>query len=559
VISYFFRTMAALAVMLFPSMATAQDFNTALEAARAGDFETARRLFEPLANQGDAASQVMLGSMHSQGLGVPKDETEAVRWFRLAAEQGSADGQVNLGNRYFNGAGVAQDYVEAAHWYEMAAMRGVSDAQDAAQSEAQFHLGYLYFEGMGVPQDYATAYMWSQIALINGTKRADKERDRAAAKLTLAQRTVAQNRAEACIASAYRDCGESTSFAQHAEYDAQRLRDILAISDMLEAFYDINSYYPRVHEPQLENVNIVISDYSPRALKSDESYKLLEAELQETLGKDAVLPKDPFDVGIAYQYATNGVFYYVSAFLHDEMSLTRAQGRHVHKIEVTNRPSLKTQSFKPDYLRHVIKYGPEDEVLQAAFFEAVSARDFDKAQELLNAGANPSPTCGFNSRCQLLATAARDGDLALIEFLVENGADIDGFNAYYDVALIYALESEQIEAAKLLVHLGANVNIPNAFGVSPFAGGSASGDLELVKLMIKNGGALNKNYFLNVSNAEAGERNFFPLEFAISSGNEEIIALLLEAGADPTLHTNSGDTIAAYGRASKNKAIRELF
>ena len=41
--------------------AVAQDFDTGLEAARAGDFQTALENWEPLAEQGDAVAQGNLG------------------------------------------------------------------------------------------------------------------------------------------------------------------------------------------------------------------------------------------------------------------------------------------------------------------------------------------------------------------------------------------------------------------------------------------------------------------------------------------------------------------
>ena len=77
-----------------------------------------------LAEQGDATAQFDLGFMYSNGLGVPEDDTEAVRWFRLAADQGDADAQSSLGFMYSNGEGVPQDDTEAVRWYRLAADQG---------------------------------------------------------------------------------------------------------------------------------------------------------------------------------------------------------------------------------------------------------------------------------------------------------------------------------------------------------------------------------------------------------------------------------------------------
>ena len=61
------------------------------------------------------------GYMYDTGEGVPKNDTEAVRWYRMAAEQGDATAQVNLGLMYANGRGVPQNNTEAVRWFRMAA------------------------------------------------------------------------------------------------------------------------------------------------------------------------------------------------------------------------------------------------------------------------------------------------------------------------------------------------------------------------------------------------------------------------------------------------------
>jgi hypothetical protein len=48
----------------------------------------ARELARPLANEGDARSQLILGSLLHQGLGGARDDVEAREWLRKAAVQG---------------------------------------------------------------------------------------------------------------------------------------------------------------------------------------------------------------------------------------------------------------------------------------------------------------------------------------------------------------------------------------------------------------------------------------------------------------------------------------
>lgn len=85
--------------------------------------ETALDLLE-VAEQGDVNAQFNLGVMYDQGLGVPQDYAEAIRWYRMAAEQGDDYAQLNLGLMYIAGQGVAQDYAEALRWFEKGAEGG---------------------------------------------------------------------------------------------------------------------------------------------------------------------------------------------------------------------------------------------------------------------------------------------------------------------------------------------------------------------------------------------------------------------------------------------------
>jgi len=59
-------------------------------AYQGGDYATALRLWRPLAGQGDARAQRLLGVMYTDGNGVPQDYAEAARWLSKAAAGGDA-------------------------------------------------------------------------------------------------------------------------------------------------------------------------------------------------------------------------------------------------------------------------------------------------------------------------------------------------------------------------------------------------------------------------------------------------------------------------------------
>ena len=83
--------------------------SVATEAYDQGQYGTAYQLARSLAEEGDVEAQVLLGRMFAWGRGVPRDQSEAVKWFRKAAEQGHGLAQSILGLRYAYGRGVPQD------------------------------------------------------------------------------------------------------------------------------------------------------------------------------------------------------------------------------------------------------------------------------------------------------------------------------------------------------------------------------------------------------------------------------------------------------------------
>ena len=101
-----------------------QQFQQGLEATKRGDYQTAFKLWLPLAEQGDAQAQFNLGLMYDKGQGVKQDDVEAVKWYRQAAEQGDAKAQVMLGFSYILGKGVQLNKSLAKEWFGKACDNG---------------------------------------------------------------------------------------------------------------------------------------------------------------------------------------------------------------------------------------------------------------------------------------------------------------------------------------------------------------------------------------------------------------------------------------------------
>ncbi|MCY4663019.1 MAG: tetratricopeptide repeat protein [Acidobacteria bacterium] len=156
------------------------------------DWGEVLRIVIPSAKAGDAEAQFNLGVMYTAGLGVPKDDIEALFWYRSAAEQGHAGAQYALGASYTAGDVLPQDHELAVRWFQSAAAQGHAAAQNALAGkhyrglgvqqsyemaafwwrlaaeqgdvDAMHNLGNIYYLARGVPKDDVQAYMWHAIA-----------------------------------------------------------------------------------------------------------------------------------------------------------------------------------------------------------------------------------------------------------------------------------------------------------------------------------------------------------------------------------------------------------
>jgi TPR repeat protein len=105
------------------SPASAAPLQSGISAYNRDDYNTAARIFQPLAALGDARAQTYLGFMYANGRGVPQDYVTAAMWYSHAAEQGEPNAQFMLGLLYDKGHGVPRDYVLAHMWVNLAASK----------------------------------------------------------------------------------------------------------------------------------------------------------------------------------------------------------------------------------------------------------------------------------------------------------------------------------------------------------------------------------------------------------------------------------------------------
>lgn len=123
------------------------------------DWRTATRELQPLAEQGNARAQFLMGSIarFNQDAG-HEDPTQAIAWYRKAAAQGLPEAQRELAFLLLNAK--PPQAAEAVSLYSAAASRG--------DAEAQYQLGVLYDRGLGVRPDLSQRKAWWDKAAAQG-------------------------------------------------------------------------------------------------------------------------------------------------------------------------------------------------------------------------------------------------------------------------------------------------------------------------------------------------------------------------------------------------------
>ena len=94
---------------------------------------------------------------------------------------------------------------------------------------------------------------------------------------------------------------------------------------------------------------------------------------------------------------------------------------------------------------------------------------------------------------QAEASGRYEGNVSAIEFLVQNGADVNQRNTEDGSNLLYiSAENNHLPVVKFLIKHGANVNQTCKDGTSPLYISSQNGFLPIVEYLVQNGAKVNQ-------------------------------------------------------------------
>jgi cytochrome c len=131
------------------------------------------------------------------------------------------------------------------------------------------------------------------------------------------------------------------------------------------------------------------------------------------------------------------------------------------------------------------------------------------------------------SHAAAIHDAAKKGDVASISAALDAGADINGSDAMAP-PLYYAVIGSKLEAAKILIERGADVNAPSKLGDAPLVPAVGKRNIELIKLLLDHGA--NPNSVIGTETV---------LHLAVERGCFDCVKALVEAGADVNAVTSN--------------------
>lgn len=236
-------------------------------------------------------------------------------------------------------------------------------------------------------------------------------------------------------------------------------------------------------------------------------------------------------------------------------------------------------------VQKILKDPPDTEMIECQLLEAAKAGDLDTVRRIVLANPHTVNCRDLDGRHSTpLHFAAGYNRVPVVEFLLENGAEVHAADKGGLVPLHNACSYGHFEVTELLVKHGANVNVADLWKFTPLHEAAAKGKYEIVKLLLRHGadptkknrdGAtpldlvregdqdvadlLRGNSALldaakkgnlarvqrlvtpeNINCRDAQGRNSTPLHLAAGYNNYEVAEYLLENGADVNAQDKGG-------------------
>jgi len=185
---------------------------------------------------------------------------------------------------------------------------------------------------------------------------------------------------------------------------------------------------------------------------------------------------------------------------------------------------------------------------------AIGSSHHELVDFLLSRGADPNHRAADGTAPLFLAIKA--GDLWEVRALVEHHADVnlraaDGSTALLALTAVETLTAKDKDIALFLLQHGAYPNVTDKLGMSPLLYAVEKNQVELAKILLQ---------FHANPNLEEKSQGMTPLMACVINKNYELAKILLSHHADPRANTRKdGTTAFTMARDQKDEQMIALF
>ncbi len=150
-----------------------------------------------------------------------------------------------------------------------------------------------------------------------------------------------------------------------------------------------------------------------------------------------------------------------------------------------------------------------------------------------------------------ISDAAQKGDVAAVQALLKQNADVNASQGDGNTALHWAAYREDAEMVRVLLQAGANVKARTRLGgMTPLHLAATGGNAPIIDLLLKAGAESN----------HANGNGTTPLMLAASSGRADAVKLLLDRGADPNARDiTNGQTPVMFAAALNRAPVIQML
>ena len=198
---------------------------------------------------------------------------------------------------------------------------------------------------------------------------------------------------------------------------------------------------------------------------------------------------------------------------------------------------------------------------QNALMWAAAAGHPEVVDILLKNGAKAS--VASNGGFTPLVFAAQKGDAKSVLRLIQAGADVNYTVPGGQSALQIAVIGKKNEVVDVLLGKGAKVNSADQMGATPLHLAAQAGSVELVKKLLAQGADPNARTLKTAPEAGSAAAGPFrappggltPLHLSAKANHEDVMRLLVAAGADPKLKGQDGTTLLMSAAGSGHVGV----